>query len=142
MTIILDTFPTSSTGKRTGKTPTLLDQCREWIAGREAAGDLVLVPAIAYYEALRELELLGADQQIARLRAYCLQADRFIPLHTSHLDAAAKLWAVVRQSGQPTADRHALDGDVLLAAQSLSLELPPSEFVIATTNPSHPTPVI
>lgn len=97
------------------------------------------MPAIAYYEALRELELREAHQQIARLQAFCLQPDRFIPLLTEHLEIAAKLWATARKSGQPTADRHALDGDVILAAQALSLELPTDEFVIATTNPGHLT---
>lgn len=137
MIIILDTFPTSSTGKKPGKTPSLLDQCQNWINEREAAGDRILVPAISYYEALRELELLGAEQQIRRLKDYCLRPSRFIPLTTAHLESSAKLWAEVRKLGLPTADRHALDGDVILAAQALSFEFPATEFVIATTNPGH-----
>lgn len=31
----------------------------------------------------------------------------------------------------------ALDGDVILAAQAVGMEVPASELVIATTNPAH-----
>ena len=66
MIIVLDTFPASSVAKRPGRKRSLLDQCREWIAECEAAEHTVLVPAIAYYEVLRELELRRAVSQIAR----------------------------------------------------------------------------
>jgi predicted nucleic acid-binding protein len=77
--IVLDTFPASSAAKRPGARSSLLDQCREWIRECEAAGHTVLVPAIAYYEVLRELELRGATGQIARLRSYCTHPDRSYP---------------------------------------------------------------
>jgi len=137
MTIVLDTFPASSTAKKPEDQLTLLDQCRRWVTDCEVAGHRIVVPAIAYYEVLRELELVRAKQQIERLQDYCLRSHRFIPITTSHLEVAAKLWAQVRKSGLPTADRHALDGDVILAAQALSLDQPSTEFVIATTNPGH-----
>ena len=50
---------------------------------------------------------------------------------------AAQFWAQARQSGLPTADRHALDGDVILAAQALSLRIGEREFCIAPTNVGH-----
>ena len=43
----------------------------------------------------------------------------------------------LRRGGRPTADPLALDIDVILAAQALSLELPPSEYVVATSNVGH-----
>ena len=110
MIIILDTFPASSVAKRPGTVPTLLDQCRQWIEACETAGHRILVPAIAYYEALRELELRQAARQIARLQAFCLQPRRFIPLTTQHLETAAQLWGQQRRAGQPGADPQALDG--------------------------------
>jgi len=104
MFIVLDTFPASSTGKRAGEVPTLLDRCRQWIDDCEAAGNKVVVPAVAYYEALRELELREAHSQTRRLRAFCLHIDRFMPLTTDHLEAAARLWAKARKAGKPTSD--------------------------------------
>lgn len=137
MIIILDTFLASSTGKRPSNTPTLLDQCHQWIDNCEAAGHTVMVPAVVYYEALRELKLLAATSQIKRLKEFCLHPDRFISLTTAHLEVAAQLWASARKSGKPTADPHALDGDVILSAQALSLGLTISDYVIATTNIRH-----
>lgn len=137
MILLLDTFPTSSVAKRPGKTPTLSDQCREWVEGCEAAGHTVLVPAIAYYEVLRELEQRRAAAQIQRLREFCLHPSRFIPLTTAHLETAARLWGEVRRAGLPTASDDALDGDVLLAAQALSLGLAASDYLVATTNVGH-----
>jgi len=137
MIIVLDTFPASSVAKRPGIVPTLLDQCREWIGTCETAGHRILVPAIAYYEALRELELRQATRQIARLQAFCLQPRRFIPLTTQHLETAARLWGQQRRAGRPTADPQALDGDVILAAQALSLGIAAPALIVATTNPAH-----
>jgi len=50
---------------------------------------------------------------------------------------AAQLWAQSRNAGTPTASPDALDGDVLLAAQALSLGLPASDYVVATKNVAH-----
>lgn len=47
---------------------------------------------------------------------------------------AAELWAKSRQQGKPTADPHALDGDVILAAQALLLD---PQAIITTTNIGH-----
>ena len=47
------------------------------------------------------------------------------------------LWAGARTRGKPTADVHALDIDVILAAQVLSKGFQSGSFVVATTNVSH-----
>jgi len=138
MVIILDTFPASSVSKRPGNSqPTVSDNCHQWINDCEAAGHRVLVPAISYYEVLRELEQREATSQIARLKAFCLQPQRFLPLTTDHLTTAARLWGQIRRSGLPTADPQALDGDVILAAQALSLGITAPALIVATTNPAH-----
>jgi hypothetical protein len=50
---------------------------------------------------------------------------------------AASLWAEARQTGQPTADHKALDGDVILSAQARLLCDKTTEAIIATTNVAH-----
>ena len=58
----------------------------------------------------------------------------YLPITTAVLREAVKMWAAVRKIGQPTADRHALDVDVILAAQATSLGV---SVIVATSNPSH-----
>ena len=45
---------------------------------------------------------------------------------------AAEFWSALRQRGLPTADRNALDADVILAAQAIE-----SNAVVATENVGH-----
>lgn len=77
------------------------------------------------------------NRQIARLKSFCLHPKHFLSLTTGHLEAAAQLWGQARRSGLPTADPKALDGDVILAAQALSLGIPAPNLIVATTNPAH-----
>ena len=139
--IVLDTFPLSSTAKQEpppGVAPRTLDLCHQWVKECIRAGHRVVAPAIAYYEALRELERLHAVSQIARLRAFCRATpDRYLSLTDAHLDLAARLWAQARNAGTPTAGVEALDGDVILAAQALALGTSAPELVLATTNVAH-----
>lgn len=142
MTIVLDTFPASSIGRKQGKTRTLSDDCRQWIDDCEAAGHQILIPAIAYYEALREFEMLQATARIQRFQVFCLQTGRFIPPTTAHLETAAQLWGQARRTGRQTADPQALDGDMILCAQVLSLGLSPADYIVATTNVKHLAPFV
>jgi predicted nucleic acid-binding protein len=138
--IILDAYPLGNAAvaaARPGVMPTDSQQCRQWMIDCELAGSTLLVPAIAYYEEVREMEQRQASGQIARLQNFCFDPVRFVPLTTSHLTEAAKLWGQVRRDGQPTSDRFALDGDVILAAQVLSLGLPNDQYIVATRNAKH-----
>ncbi len=137
--IVLDTFPLSNMARREAAQPTTVgEKCRQWVNSCLAAGNLVVAPSICYFEVLREMERLGATAQIERLKTFCFAApNRFLSITDTHLESAAKLWAQARQNGTPTASPDALDVDVILAAQTLSLGLSPHEYVVATTNVGH-----
>lgn len=138
--IVLDAFPLSNcvvTINRRGTLLTLSEECRQWLTDCERSGATILIPAIVYYEELRELERRKAYKKIARFQEYCFQSGRFIPLTTGHLEKAAQLWGFARQSGKQTADDKALDADVILSSQVLSLEMTSKEYIVATTNVKH-----
>jgi predicted nucleic acid-binding protein len=110
----------------------------EWLGRWLLNGNRVLVPAIVYYEIKRELLRSGRTLGLDRLQAFVNAAPgRYVLLSDQALRLAAELWAESRRQGQPTADRAALDVDVILAAQVLSVGQPLSEVVLATTNPKH-----
>jgi predicted nucleic acid-binding protein len=93
----------------------------------------VIVPEIADYEIRRELIRLGGTLALTNLDNYGSQLE-YLPLTTDVMRRAAELWANARNTGQPTAPDPALDGDVILAAQALSLN---TAVVVATGNPGH-----
>ena len=59
---------------------------------------------------------------------------QYLPLSTPVMRLAADLWAWARNTGRQTAPDPALDGDVILAAQAISLGVP---VVVATVNTAH-----
>jgi hypothetical protein len=61
----------------------------------------------------------------------------FDPIATPAMRRAAEFWALVRQSGVPTADPHALDADCILAAQASLLAGPGDTVTIASNNVRH-----
>ena len=63
-----------------------------------------------------------------------VQRLEYLPLTTAAMRLAAGLWAQARRGGYPTAPDPALDGDVILAAQALSLGVP---VIVATDNVAH-----
>ncbi len=107
--------------------------CRQWLADLIAAGRRVIVPEITDYEIRRELMRLGSIVALANLDGYGLQLE-YLPISTPAMRLAAKLWAQARNAGQPTAPDLALDADVILAAQAITLNIP---VVVATSNPRH-----
>ena len=110
----------------------------DWVAESLRDGTRIFVPAIVYYEVKRELLRAGKTNGVARLDAFIDAAPgRYIPLSDQALRLAAELWAQSRQAGRPTAEPGALDIDVLIAAQALSLGEAASDVVVVTTNPKH-----
>jgi len=114
------------------------EECPRWVARCIAAGDRIVVPEIVDYEVRRELLRLDKSRAITKLDAFNgAEPDRFLPLITPALRLAARLWATARKQGIPTADRFALDIDVILAAQVLSAGFDPAGLVVATGNVAH-----
>jgi len=132
--IVLDTTPLGLLTQRTGKPEG--DACRRWLIASLTAGTRVYMPEIADYEVRRELLRANKTAGISRLDTMKRTA-RYLPITTDAMLLAAALWAQARQGGLPTADPSALDGDVVLAAQALSLGLPPADIVVATANVGH-----
>lgn len=107
--------------------------CANWLAGLLTAGAKVVVPEISDYEVRRELIRANKLSSVGRLDALATSL-RYLPLTTAIMRKAAELWAAVRNAGKPTAPDPALDGDVILAAQTILLGVP---AVVATTNVGH-----
>jgi hypothetical protein len=134
--IVLDSTPLGLIVNRAGFAAA--DACRIWLKRHLEAGVHVHVPAIIAYELRRELLRIGSTTSLHLLDEFIrAEADRYILLTEDHLKKAAELWAIARQRGAPTADPLALDIDVILSAQTLSLNLPPNEYVVATSNVGH-----
>jgi predicted nucleic acid-binding protein len=108
--------------------------CAQWLQALVARGTRVMVPEIADYEVRRELLRANKVRGLARLDALARLLE-YLPLTTAAMRQAALFWAQARQQGQPTADDKALDGDVILAAQAMTLGI--ADVVIATTNVGH-----
>jgi predicted nucleic acid-binding protein len=96
--------------------------CRHWAQVLLAAGIRVIVPGIADYELRRELIRAGFE---------------FDPMTQAALDEAASLWAAARNTGLTTAHPAALDGDAILAAQTILAASAGDVVTIATNNPRH-----
>jgi predicted nucleic acid-binding protein len=132
--IILDSGPLGMVTNPRASGLTL--ECQLWLDRQIQARSTILIPEITDYEVRRELIRAGrlrGVQQLDQLKA----ALEYIPL-TTEMMKAAELWAEVRQQGLPTADPNALDGDVILAAQTLIIaQQRQQEIIIATTNVGH-----
>ena len=140
--LILDSYPLGNAALSLDETQlgaTEGGRCRRWMADCEANGTILIVPAICYYEEVRELYRRQATSKIARFQNFCFDVNRFLPLSSEQLTFAGQLWAQVRRTGQTTADPHSLDGDCILAAQVLSVGMATGDYAVVTRNPKHLT---
>lgn len=112
--------------------------CYQWMQGRIAAGNIIVVPEIADYEVRRELIRVRKKKGLERLDTFkSSPLIRYEPLSALTMLKAAEFWAMARQKGKPTADPKALDGDVILAAQAALLGEQGHDTIVATTNVGH-----
>jgi predicted nucleic acid-binding protein len=110
--------------------------CQQWLESLLSQGHTIVIPEIADYEIRRELLRTNRTRSIKQLEQVT-QVGLYLPIATDAMKRVAQLWAIVRQSGQPTADPRALDGDVILAAQVLEGFAPELNPIVATGNTRH-----
>jgi predicted nucleic acid-binding protein len=114
------------------------DRCRKWLLDKVTQGMSILLPEISDYEVRRELIRANKVNSVLLLNAFIANPQiTYLPITPSAMRLAADLWAQARNRGKPTADPHALDADVILAAQVLSAGYSPTDFCIATSNVTH-----
>ena len=139
MIILLDSGPLGLITNPKGGSEA--EDCKAWLRSLTPAGHLALVPEIINYEHRRELLLANLTQAIARLDGF-KSLGAYLPVSEAAYLQAAEFWAAVRRQGMPTADRFALNADVILAAQAATLDpaewgQPGTPVIIATTNVGH-----
>lgn len=133
--IILDSGPLGMVTNPKASGITL--DCQLWLERQIQQRSILLIPEIADYEVRREL-IRGGKQRSIRQLDQLKAVLEYIPLTTEMMLKAAELWAQVRQQGFPTAAPNALDGDVILAAQTIiTSQQRQQEIIIATTNVGH-----
>lgn len=133
-TIILDSTPLGQLASPS-KSPEVL-AIKQWLFLHQNAGRDIIIPEINDYEVRRELTRTKKASSIARLDVLKASA-YYVPITTDAMLLASTLWANARQLGVATADAKALDGDVIMCAQVLTLGLAPGTFVVATSNVNH-----
>jgi predicted nucleic acid-binding protein len=128
--ILLDSGPLGRLANPNANT-SVNREINRWVWERLSVGTLLFSSEAADYEIRRELTLLNRVKSLDRLDALQTRLV-YLPLDTLNYRRAAELWAESRRKGQPTADRHALDVDVLIAAQAEAIGA-----VVATENVGH-----
>lgn len=131
--VILDSSPLGLLSNPSG-TPQPV-ACRAWAKDLIAAGRRIIIPEVADYEVRRELIRTKSTRALAILDSLCATYD-YLPITTLAMRLAADMWAQARNAGLATSHAHALDGDVILAAQAVALNV---ACVVATENPAHLT---
>ena len=110
------------------------EACTQWLQTHITLGSRIIIPEIADYEVRRELVRANKKKGISRLDDLA-DLIEYLPITTTAMRQAAKLWAQARQQGQPTAGDKTIDGDMVLVAQAITMG--DRDIVIATTNVGH-----
>lgn len=133
--VLLDT---SVLGFATNPNAAVNNPVLSWLKRLMRNGDQPFVPEIADYELRRELLRVDSENVLSRLDGIC-SALGYLPLSTETMRLAASLWASPRNEVRPLAHEQALDGDVILLAQSSLLQdvNKNDQVIVATTNVKH-----
>ena len=95
-------------------------ECAKWLARVLSADNRVILPEIADYEVRRELLRASKASSVARLDTLTSICE-YLAISTVAMRRAAELWAVARQTGQPTSGDKTIDADMILIAQGIDL---------------------
>jgi predicted nucleic acid-binding protein len=137
-TVLLDSGPLGLVTNPKGSPEAIA--CAQWLKGLTDEGVTIYVPEIADYEVRRELLRAGKLAGLSRLDAL-IASLTYLPITTEMMRQAAAFWADARRRGRQTAADPALDADVILAAQAITLRntlgLASEEIVVASGNTRH-----
>lgn len=92
----------------------------KWFQDLEYDNIDIVIPEIADYELRRELLRLNKSQSL-RVLDEMKNDFSYLPITTDIMLMAAELWAEARNKGYQSASNDSLDGDVILAAQTIQL---------------------
>lgn len=137
MIILLDSGPVGLLAhSHFARTPAR--ECNEWSKACLQAGHRLVIPGIIDYEVRRELTRLNHSLALARLD-WLPELFGYLPVTATVLNHAATFWAEARRTGKPTADRHHLDIDMIVAghAKDVAEQYPREQVVVATSNLRH-----
>jgi predicted nucleic acid-binding protein len=132
--IVLDSFPLGAISHP--KPIREAADITKWAVVCSKAGHKLYVPEVIDYELRRALVRAGKTKGLNKLDGLRNNFS-YLPITTAAMRLAADLWALARAGGYSTGDPKKLDIDAILAAQTLTLGIPTSELVIATSNVSH-----
>ena len=113
-------------------------ECQAWADAMNASGCSIVVAEVTYFEVKRGLLWNSATAKLDRLnQMFQFRVVNIGPVTFAAWDQAAEFWALLRQTGQPTAGPQALDADAILAAVAVTILQPGDSATIATTNVRH-----
>ena len=91
----------------------------------------IIVPEITDFEVRRSFLLNGMSRALERLNQLKIRLN-YLPITTEMMLQAAQFWADARKRGHPVGDPKELNGDVILAAQAVSVD-----GIVVTENVGH-----
>lgn len=124
--VILDSYPLGEICS-----PIRYAETRPLIQFLRASKIALRVAEITDYELRRELTLQKLQKGINNLNKF-KQKREIIPIDSESLMIATELWAELRKTGQPTADKKNIDCDVIMVAQALKLRNQFKQIIILT----------
>lgn len=107
-------------------------ECGEWYLRLASQAHIFCIPEIIDYESRRKFLHINSRISIDHLNAL-KETLEYLPITTSVMLHAAKLWSDARIAHYRTASPDALDVDVILAAQAMAYSREINKHVVVAT---------